>query len=192
MDWTAEHNLSMLYLLDDQADSDTKFFRLNALGKRPEFELYDIRRDPGCVENLVDTPAMDQLRRRLTKELMDYLKATEDPRLDPARQHEFESHRRYAGIRQFPPPEWTTQISPAVLSHIKLWAEKDTEPVVQPVALGDWGVQTDRWRLVHEGGDWKLFDVAADPDLHRDLASAKRSTVGNLVRYFNYWQSHPE
>jgi len=192
VDWTSEHNLSMLYLVDNGADSDTEFLRLNALGKRPEFELYDIRRDPGCLKNLAGTPEMDQLRRRLTTKLMDYLKATEDPRLDPARQHEFESHRRYAGIRQFPPPDWTTQIGAADLIEIKLWADKDTEPVVPPVAIGDWGVQTDRWRLVHEESGWQLFDVKTDPDLHRDLASIKRSTVGNLVKYFNYWRGHPE
>ncbi len=81
---------------------------------------------------------------------MDYLQATGDPRVDPVRQHEFESHRRYAGIRQFPPPEWTKQISEAELNEIKSWADKDTEPVVLPVEIGDWGVQTDRWRLVRE------------------------------------------
>jgi N-sulfoglucosamine sulfohydrolase len=50
-------------------------------GKRPEFELYDLRTDPDETTNLADTPAAAGLRAELERRLMAELERTGDPRL---------------------------------------------------------------------------------------------------------------
>ncbi len=190
VDWTPEHNLSMLYLMGKRDDPEVEPYIQNALGKRPEFELFDIRQDPGCTKNLINEPELAQVKDRLISELMEYLKETDDPRLDPARQHEFESHRRYAHIREFPAADWTEEMAETELAEIREWADRDTEPTVAPVAIGDWGVQTDRWKLVREEDGWKLFDILADPELREDLSKMKGKTTSNLVKYYRYWRNN--
>jgi len=62
----------------------TRYYDLS-FGKRPRFELFDIREDPNCLINLASDPAYQSLRDELYLELMDMLEKTEDPRLkDPA------------------------------------------------------------------------------------------------------------
>jgi hypothetical protein len=179
----------MLYMMENRNNSEVEAYVENAVGKRPEYELFDIRNDPGCTKNLIDEPELAEIKGQLIQTLMEYLKETEDPRVDPGRQHEFESHRRYAGIREFPPADWTKELAESEVNEIKEWADKDTEPRVAPVAIGDWGVQTDRWKLVREDGRWKLFDIVADPDAREDVSSTKSRTTGNLVKYYDYWRN---
>ncbi len=50
-------------------------------GKRPKYELYDLRKDPHETTNLADDPAYAQTRAALEQELMDELSRTGDPRL---------------------------------------------------------------------------------------------------------------
>lgn len=188
VDWTPDHNLSMLYLIENRGDSEVTAYLNGAVGKRPEFELYDIKEDPGCMKNLIDEPGLVQEKDELISALMDHLKETDDPRLDPQRQHEFESHRRYAQIREFPTADWTKETSEEESAEIKEWADRDTEPAVSPVSIGDWGVQTERWKLLKEGVSWRLFDTLADPKLESDLSQRKPQTASELVKYYRYWR----
>lgn len=50
-------------------------------GKRPEYELYDLKKDPHETINLADDPAYAGVKASLMKELMDELGKTGDPRL---------------------------------------------------------------------------------------------------------------
>lgn len=50
-------------------------------GRRPAEELYDIRRDPDCLNNLIADPAHATTREALTKQLRTELARTHDPRL---------------------------------------------------------------------------------------------------------------
>ncbi len=50
-------------------------------GKRPADELYDIRRDPHCIENLAGVPAHAALKEQLWRELETKLRETGDPRI---------------------------------------------------------------------------------------------------------------
>lgn len=50
--------------------------------KRPREELYDLKKDPHQMVNVAKDPAYAALRERLEKQLMDELKANDDPRLD--------------------------------------------------------------------------------------------------------------
>jgi uncharacterized sulfatase len=49
-------------------------------GGRPGEELYDVRSDPGQVNNLADDPGLADVKERLRSELHEYLAATGDPR----------------------------------------------------------------------------------------------------------------
>ena len=74
-----------------------------AVRKRPAEELFDIRRDPGCLTNLAADPEHAGVRQTLARQLDDYLRQTGDPRvLDGG--EVWETYKRYSPIRQFPPP----------------------------------------------------------------------------------------
>ncbi|MEM7147023.1 MAG: sulfatase [Verrucomicrobiota bacterium] len=57
-----------------------RFYEL-AFGKRPEEELYDMKNDPDCVNNLADDPAHAKTKKKLWKQLEKELTAQGDPRI---------------------------------------------------------------------------------------------------------------
>jgi len=50
-------------------------------GKRPKYELYDLKKDPHETTNLADDPAHAEVKAALERELMEELSRTGDPRL---------------------------------------------------------------------------------------------------------------
>ena len=50
-------------------------------GKRPSEELYDLRRDPDCIQNLASGPAHAQTRDQLKSRLFAHLREEQDPRI---------------------------------------------------------------------------------------------------------------
>jgi N-sulfoglucosamine sulfohydrolase len=50
-------------------------------GKRPMYELYDLKADPHETKNVAEDPAYAAVKERLEKQLMDELSRTGDPRL---------------------------------------------------------------------------------------------------------------
>jgi arylsulfatase A-like enzyme len=52
-----------------------------AYGKRPKYELYDLKNDPHETKNLADDPAHAGIKNELEKRLLAELKRTGDPRL---------------------------------------------------------------------------------------------------------------
>ena len=61
-------------------DSHKKYFDY-AFAARPEFELYDLKRDPDQVLNVAEDPKYTKDLKALTKRLMDTLRRTGDPRV---------------------------------------------------------------------------------------------------------------
>jgi hypothetical protein len=57
-----------------------KFWALN-FGKRPAEELYDLTRDPDCVNNLAASPEQQSRRAAMERQMTDKLKAQGDPRM---------------------------------------------------------------------------------------------------------------
>ncbi|WP_373515438.1 sulfatase [Persicitalea sp.] len=84
---------------DDPAISN--YFHM-AVDKRPEVELYDIRKDPYCLKNLANETAYQSTRENLGNQLLAYLKKTNDPRLGPEGEKTYENYKRYSPIRTFP------------------------------------------------------------------------------------------
>jgi len=69
------------YILKNRSETDGKRFYELCFGKRPEEELYDIKKDPDCVRNLANDPEYAQMKEQLWTQLKTELTAQEDPRL---------------------------------------------------------------------------------------------------------------
>lgn len=54
-----------------------------AFGKRPEYELYDLRTDPYCHKNVAEDKDYASVRKTMEKKLLRWMKDTGDPRVDP-------------------------------------------------------------------------------------------------------------
>lgn len=68
-----------VFLMTNQA-SYPKYFDI-AFSARPEFELYDLKRDPDQVDNVAADPDYADVLRKLTDRMMNELRETGDPRV---------------------------------------------------------------------------------------------------------------
>ncbi|MBZ4192613.1 sulfatase [Niabella sp. 3A5MI-3] len=74
-----------------------------ATARRPEFELYQISSDPGCLKNLYNERMYTTIQGQLKKALMEELIKTKDPRVAGPDPEIFDSYERYSGpMREFP------------------------------------------------------------------------------------------
>lgn len=86
--------------LIDEKDEWPKYFDL-AYSKRPAEQLYDVKNDPGCINDLAENPEYLQIKEELNKILLDELKKQGDPRV-MGNGDVFESYPRFASMRNFP------------------------------------------------------------------------------------------
>lgn len=63
-----------------RSGSDRHFWQLS-FGKRPTEELYDLKRDPDCVNNLANDAKYQSLKQKLSAQMTRELKAQGDPRM---------------------------------------------------------------------------------------------------------------
>ncbi len=90
---------SKQFLIDEKQNWQV-YFDL-AYSKRPAEQLYDIKTDPGCINNLAENPEYLQVKEELHKILTDELTKQSDPRM-LGQGDVFESYPRFAGMREFP------------------------------------------------------------------------------------------
>jgi len=69
------------YMMEHRNDAKVKRLFELAFGKRPAEELYDLRKDPGQLDNVAGEAEYAAVRKRLGNELTAELKATGDPRV---------------------------------------------------------------------------------------------------------------
>ena len=69
--------------MDCHHREDPQWKRLyeRAYGKRPQYELYDLKKDPHQMNNVADDPAYASLRNELETRLIEELRSTGDPRM---------------------------------------------------------------------------------------------------------------
>ncbi len=94
---------SLDFLIENRNDPEIRPFFLMAVDKRPAEELFDIKKDPGCLDNLAAKPEFDEVRGVLAAKLDSYLKETGDPRAN-GNGDIWESYKRYSPVRSFPEP----------------------------------------------------------------------------------------
>ena len=162
------------------------FFELG-YGKRPQEELYDIKKDPGCMDNLAAKEDYKAVKEDLNARLFAYLKETEDPRVVGPNPDIFESYQRYSSKRGFSKPEWADEMDPNALKHLLATVKEDNEPIVPPKEIGAWGLKMGRWEVVIPKGrkKWELYDVEKDPNKTKDLSSQKPRVMNTLRTLYN-------
>ena len=94
-----DNSPSKLFLLEKKNEWP-KQFNL-AFSKRPAEQLYDIKKDPGCINNVAEDPAYLKIKKELSKILFDELKKQGDPRVT-GNGDIFESYPRFGPMRDFP------------------------------------------------------------------------------------------
>ena len=78
-----------------------------SVDRRPAEELFDIQKDPDCLNNLAGETQYLTVKNELSQALMKYLKSTKDPRVTDADGGDiFETYPRYSALRWFPVPDW--------------------------------------------------------------------------------------
>jgi len=80
------------------------YFEL-AVDKRPEYELYNVIKDPYCLNNLSGIDSLKVIENKLRRKLMKELKESNDPRVVGPDYEIFDSYKRYSRIRKFPKPK---------------------------------------------------------------------------------------
>ena len=101
---------SLTFLIEKRDDPMVAPFLNLAVDRRPAEELFDIRKDPGCLKNLATDQDFSEVRTKLRDRLRQYLLKTGDPRVAADDTGDiFETYPRYSGIRWFPVPEWASE-----------------------------------------------------------------------------------
>lgn len=93
------------YIVENHEDPAVKPYFEMAVGKRPEFELFDVKNDPYCLSNLIGNPEFSEVENELKQALLEELKKSEDPRIAGPDPEVFDSYIRYSPMREFPKPE---------------------------------------------------------------------------------------
>jgi uncharacterized sulfatase len=95
---------TLKFLVDKCDDPVIGRYLQLAVAKRPAEELFEITKDPGCLKNLAADSSFAKVKQELSRELLDYLKQTSDPRV-LGNGDIWEAYPRYSPIRKFPPPD---------------------------------------------------------------------------------------
>ncbi len=69
-------------ILKARENPETRHFWEWSFGKRPEEELYCIADDPACLDNLAESEAHDERKRKLREQLISELNQQGDPRIE--------------------------------------------------------------------------------------------------------------
>ncbi|HAY81962.1 MAG TPA: heparan N-sulfatase [Planctomycetaceae bacterium] len=102
---------SLDFLIAHADDAKLGPFLELAVGLRPRDELFDIRKDPGCLHNLAAQPAFQEIKTTLSRQLMEYLRQTGDARV-LGTGDVWESYPRVSSLRWFPQPSWVDDTKP--------------------------------------------------------------------------------
>lgn len=104
---------SLTFLIKNRNNADFGRYLGLSVDKRPTEELFDIKADAACLNNLADDPKMAAVKQELNRRLMQELRKTKDARvLDVG--DVWETYPRVSSLRWFAAPEWAKQNPAAV------------------------------------------------------------------------------
>jgi uncharacterized sulfatase len=86
------------YMVEHREDPEVRPLFDLAFGKRPEEELFDIQKDPGCMKNLAEEADYGETRKQLRTEMEKDLRELKDPRVLETGDI-FESYPRFNRMR---------------------------------------------------------------------------------------------
>lgn len=93
------------FLIENRDHPDYSQFFHWSVDKRPAEELFDIKNDPACINNLASSAEFSGVKEELSNKLENYLKETQDSRILDGGDI-WETYPRYSGLRKFPTPLW--------------------------------------------------------------------------------------
>ena len=93
------------YIYENRNVDSIKYYFDLAVQKRPMEELYNIRNDPYCLNDLSVLPEYQNVLFELRENLHSRLKETGDPRLT-GDGNIWETYKRFNVMRTFPVPDW--------------------------------------------------------------------------------------
>ena len=88
------------YFLENKDNDNVKKYFEFAVAKRSAEELYDIKKDPACLNNLAEVPEFKAVAKKLRADLENSLTEQGDPRM-LGHGDVFESYPRYSRMRKF-------------------------------------------------------------------------------------------
>jgi uncharacterized sulfatase len=95
------------YIFQNRNVDSIKYYFDLAVAKRPLEELFDIQKDPYCLNNLSDLPEFQPILTELRESLTTRLKETKDPRVT-GNGDVWETYKRFNIMRTFPVPDWSS------------------------------------------------------------------------------------
>lgn len=95
------------YIFENRNVDSIKYYFDLAVQKRPVEELFDIRSDPYCLNDLSVLPEYQNVLFELREKLNARLKETGDPRLT-GHGNIWEKYKRFNVMRTFPDPDWAS------------------------------------------------------------------------------------
>lgn len=96
---------SKSFVIEHFRDPELKRYFDLSVAKHPEYELYDVEKDPYCLDNLSGSPDYAVIEQELKTALLDELKKSGDPRVVGPDKEIFETYERFSPIREFPKPK---------------------------------------------------------------------------------------
>ena len=96
---------SKSFLIENYKDPAIRPYFDLAYHKRPEYELYDVGKDPFCLHNLAGDDNYKAVEEELKNVLQKELERSGDPRIVGPDKEIFETYIRYSPIRLFPEPD---------------------------------------------------------------------------------------
>ena len=97
--------LTKSFIIEHMNDEIIRPFFDLAHAKRPEFEFFNIKKDPFCLNNLSGKEDFAETESEMKSALMEELKNSEDPHVVGPDKEIFDSYIRYSPIREFPKPD---------------------------------------------------------------------------------------
>ena len=94
---------TLSFLVKNRDDPRYKSFFHLSVNKRPEEELFDVKKDPACLNNLALNPTFLKTTQKYRDKMDAFLKKTGDPRAH-GNGDVWESYKRYSRMRSFPRP----------------------------------------------------------------------------------------
>jgi uncharacterized sulfatase len=95
------------YIYQNRNVDSIKYYFDLAVAKRPMEELFDIQKDPYCLNNLSALPEYQNILVQLRERLQSRLEETGDPRA-AGNGDIWESYKRFNVMRTFPVPDWNS------------------------------------------------------------------------------------
>ncbi len=96
---------SKSYIVENRNDKNVAPYFHWAVDKRPEFEFFNIQKDPFCLNNLTGNKEYTLIEKEMKAALLNKLKETKDPRIVGPDKEIFDSYLRYSPMREFPKPK---------------------------------------------------------------------------------------